>query len=122
MQIGIDERHRTRTRRRGGLAAALALLAVLAVSVGASGGGTVRGKLVRAGANGAPAARVRVTIAQGQQRSAPAYSASDGMFSLPNVPAGAYRLEVWTDPKAPLTYAITVSSAPYTDIAPITVP
>jgi hypothetical protein len=80
----------------------------------------VRGRLERVGSDGAkyPAPYLAVSVSNQQFRSARAYSGSDGMFFLYNVPPGSYQLQV-SMPKHQLIYSITVSSQQYFDIAPI---
>ena len=101
------------------IAAMVATAHLLAASV-------VRGRFVRVGPYGYyPAAGVAVTVyALSSQigRSAVSYSGADGMYYIPNVPGGQYKLEVWaTNP--PLVYDIVVyDQQAYTDIAPIVVP
>ena len=98
---------------------------VLAVTQTASAA-ILRGRLQRRGPNGAisPAPGIAVTVYnQARGRSVASYTGADGMYYL-NIPAGSYRLEVWTsrDPRvAPTAYAITVVE-PNTDIPPIFVP
>lgn len=89
--------------------------------------GTVRGQLFRVAPNGAryPATGVPVTISSPSTgRSAPAYSGSDGMYYLFNIPPGGFNLEVWVwGPSAqPLVFGMQVLNQPVTDIAPIQVP
>jgi len=108
-------------RRAAFLAFALLLLAAAASAA------TVRGRLDRVLPNGAkiPATGVAVTIYnQAIGRSSPTYADRDGMYSLFNLRAGSYYLEVWTSPDPrvrPTVYPITVVE-PYTDIPPIVVP
>lgn len=89
--------------------------------------GTVRGRLDRRDGYGRifPAVYVRVTLSNERQgRSAPAYTGTDGMFYLYNVPPGSYYLEIWPYPnqQQPIVYTIYVSDQPVTDIAPIVIP
>jgi hypothetical protein len=87
---------------------------------------TVRGLLVYADGKGGevPARNIRVTLNHPTLgRSASAYSSfNDGMYYVPNVPPGAYRLEVWIEPEKPIVYEIHVQPTAYTDIAPIRLP
>jgi hypothetical protein len=100
----------------------LFLVAIVAMDIVAAGGSTVRGRLVRRGPSGDyPAAGVEITLfAVGSNlgRSPKAYSGSDGMYYIRNVPSGNYKLELWVA-KKPLSYDITVGRSAYTDIAPI---
>ena len=88
--------------------------------------GTVRGRLDRRDAYGRiyPAVYVRVTLYNDSRgRSAPAYTGTDGMFYLYNVPPGSYYLEIWPYPnQRPIVYTIYVSDQPFTDIAAIQIP
>jgi len=88
--------------------------------------GTVRGRLDRRDSYGRiyPAVYVQVTLfQQGKGRSAPAYTGTDGMYYLYNVPPGTYSLEIWAYPnRPPIVYTIYVSNQQLTDIAPIQVP
>lgn len=89
--------------------------------------GTVRGRLFRvAYGRQYPAPYVAVTLVNPQMgRSKPAYTGTDGMYYLFNVPPGVYQLEIWwsRDPsQAPYRYNISVNAGPYTDIAPIQIP
>jgi hypothetical protein len=83
--------------------------------------GTVRGKLER---RGYAAEHVGVTLYnQREGRSSYAYTGSDGMYYLYNVPPGTYYLEIWIQPdREPLRYEVQVYSQPLTDIAPIVIP
>jgi len=106
-------------------AAFLALALLLFTAAGSAA--TVRGRLDRVLPNGAktPASGVKVTIYnKAIGRSSPSYAGPDGMYSLFNLPAGSYYLEVWISPDPrirPTVYPITVVE-PYTDIPPIVVP
>jgi len=106
------------------LATLLFLLTLVSAELFA-GASTVRGRLVRRGPSGDyPAAGVEVSlyaVSSKIGRSPKAYSGTDGMYYIPNVPPGQYRLELWVD-KQPLTYDIAVRAEEYTDIAPIPVP
>ena len=88
--------------------------------------GTVRGRLDRRDGYGRiyPAVYVRVTLYNDRVgRSAPAYSGTDGMYYLYNVPPGSYLLEIWPYPnQPPIVYTIYVSDQALTDIAPIVIP
>ncbi len=87
---------------------------------------TVRGKLERKGNTGNyPAAYVRVTLAPSNAKSDinSVYTGSDGMYYFRNVPPGTYVLEIWgSQDKAIMGFSIKVSSRPYTDLEPITIP
>jgi hypothetical protein len=102
----------------------LFLVAIVAAELLAGGGSTVRGRLVRQGKAGDyPAAGVEVTLlAVGSNlgRSPKAYSGSDGMYYIRNVPSGKYKLELWVG-KTPLTFDIAVDRSEYTDVAPIVI-
>jgi hypothetical protein len=88
--------------------------------------GTVRGRLDRRDGYGRvyPAVYVAVTLFQdGRGRSAPAYTGTDGMYYLYNVPPGTYNLEIWAYPnQPPIVYTIYVANQPLTDIKPIQIP
>jgi hypothetical protein len=88
--------------------------------------GTVRGRLDRRDYYGRiyPAVYVRITLYNDRVgRSAPAYTGTDGMYYLYNVPPGYYTLEIWRYPnQRPIVYTIQVSNQPITDIAPIQIP
>lgn len=88
--------------------------------------GTVRGRLDRRDGYGRtyPAVYVAVTLYNERLgRSAPAYSGTDGMYYIYNVPPGTYYLEIWPYPnQRPIVYTIYVSNQPVTDIAPIQIP
>ena len=103
-----------------GLRTSVCVLVVL--TAGLANAATVRGRLIH-GSNGYPAAGVAVTVYnQGVGRSSPAYTGTDGMYYLYNVPPGYYYLEVWIYPGgAPIVYQIQVAE-PYTDIPPTGVP
>lgn len=85
---------------------------------------TVRGQLYRLVYNTRyPAPYIAVTLVNPTMgRSSPAYTDTNGMYYLFNVPPGSYTLEIWwsRDPsQPPLRYNIIVNNNPYTDIAPI---
>jgi hypothetical protein len=88
--------------------------------------GTVRGRLDRRDGYGRiyPAVYVPITLYNERLgRSAPAYSGTDGMYYIYNVPPGTYYLEIWPYPnQRPIVYTIYVSNQPVTDIAPIQIP
>jgi len=87
----------------------------------AANAATVRGQLVF-GSSGAPAPYVSVRLnAAGKGPSEFAYSGSDGKYYLRNVPAGAYRLEVWRGGKIVLTVAVSVQD-PVADLPIARVP
>ena len=86
---------------------------------------TVRGMLFRRDGYGRAYAApyVPVTLENGiRGRSSVAYSGTDGMYYLYNVPPGDYYLQIWLNPNEPLVYRITVANGPYTDIAQIQIP
>jgi hypothetical protein len=78
---------------------------------------TVRGKVVYAdGVTAYP--NVAVTLQNSAGRSGTAYTGSDGMFYLEQIPAGEYTMEVKTA-KETKTLKISVQPQPYTDVAPV---
>jgi hypothetical protein len=91
---------------------ALGLTSAAALAASASG------KLIHA--NGTPAPGITVTLANNQGRSAPARSDSSGSYTLSNIPAGRYYLEVWVDPRSPQTYPVTITE-PSTSLPQVTV-
>lgn len=114
-----------RTRSRS-VRLALVGAALLTLAQTLFAASTVRGRLLRQGPGGQyPAAGVQVTVyAVGSRlgRSAPAYSGSDGMYYLYNIPGGAYQLDIWMSQRQHLTYNISVRNDGFTDIAPIVIP
>lgn len=82
---------------------------------------TVRGMLEdHTGKTPLPAAGVMVTL-ENQNSTLPAVrSGKDGLYYISNVPAGSYTLKVWTDPKNPLSFPVTVTGT-LTDIHPVIV-
>ena len=59
-----------------------------------------------------PAPGIAVTVwstSSTMGRSNPAYSDATGFWSLYNIPAGTYVLEVWVTPTKPWTFPITVN-------------
>jgi hypothetical protein len=102
--------------------AGLVLILLLSVSVYLQAA-TVRGRLVRNSPQGQfPAAGIAVTVwCEQLGRSAASYSLRDGMYYIPNVPAGYYQIEVWIGPQNALRFPIQVSE-PNSDIPPIIVP
>jgi hypothetical protein len=91
----------------------------LALAAAAAHAATANGKVVHA--NGTPAQGITITLANNQGRSNPAQSDSNGAFTLSNVPAGRYYLEVWVDPKSPQTYPVTITE-PNTSLPQVKVP
>lgn len=88
---------------------------------------TVRGQLYRRAPNG------QAYVAQGLAvrlnhpaygPSAFAYSGSDGMYYLQNVPPGQFILEVWltSRPEDVLRFNVSVDGRPMVDVPPIQVP
>jgi hypothetical protein len=105
--------------RRASLLRMLLCCAALAAASTAARAASVRGQVLRQ--NGQPLAGVTVTISDHKSyRSVPAHSGNDGMYYLFNIPAGQYFLEVWTNPKTPTVYQVTVSE-PNTDMPRVTV-
>ncbi len=99
-------------------------LLVLGMFGDAAFAATVRGRLDRRGPYGFyPAAGVAVTVNNPQMgRSSPAYTGTDGMYYLFNIPPGNYTLEIWPYPQTgPLLFPVTVND-PGTDVPPILVP
>ena len=97
-----------------------ALIVLTGVAIGAGGGSTVRGRLVRP--DNYPAAGIEITLANREiGRSPRSFSGTDGMYYIRNVPPGNYQLELWVG-KSPMTYNVSVGGGEYTDIAPIVVP
>lgn len=98
---------------------ALVCILVLALVAAAAHAATASGKVVHA--NGSPAPGITVTLANDQGRSAPAQSDSSGSYTLTNIPAGRYYLEVWVNPRSPRTYQVTITE-PNTPLPQVTVP
>lgn len=104
----------------------LTLIAAIVATANLFAASVVRGRLVRRGPYGDyPAAGVGVSVfalSSGIGRSAMAYSGGDGMYYIPNVPGGQYKLEIWVS-NPPWAYDIVVDDRQaYTDIAPIVIP
>src|SRR5262245_6437416 len=100
-------------------------IAFVLLFAGLADAGTIRGRLVHRSTQGDyPAKGIPVTAFRSEKgKSSPAYSGTDGMYYLYNLPAGTYTLQVWVYPNsAPLTFTITVDDEAFTDIAPIIVP
>ena len=106
----------------------IALVVSFTVVMSAEGSaGNVRGLLLRRNPQGSyPVAGIAVTVyAQQIGRSRAAYSGSDGMYYLYNIPGGAYYLEIWAHGygNPPIVFQIFVNDRQqFTDIAPVTVP
>lgn len=103
----------------------LTLLAISSAALAQSGSvtqvATVRGMLEDHEAKTPqPAPGVLVTL-ETQNYTLPAvHSGKDGLYYIPNVAPGTYTLKVWTDPKNPLSFPVTVHGT-LTDIAPVIV-
>jgi hypothetical protein len=103
-------------------------LASLCIAARASAGveqSTVRGKIDRrTPSKVAPAQYIRVTLYREdtKEKMPEAYTGSDGIYYIRNVPPGTYILQVWlsTD-KLYKSYRINVEAAPYTDIQTISI-
>lgn len=82
---------------------------------------TIRGRLIHQ--NGYPAGGLAVTVYNSSTgRSSPAYTGTDGMYYIYNVPAGPYYLEVWIYPgRPPVVYQVQIGE-PYTDLPQVGVP
>jgi hypothetical protein len=107
------------------LLSSLLLFLLLFVAQASAYAGTVRGVLLRRDGSGNQYAAPYIKVSLNNEergRSALAYSGTDGMYYLYNVPAGDYLLEIWLTPTKPLRYKISVSDQPYTDIAQIFIP
>ncbi len=97
----------------------IATLLLTLLVAAAANAATVRGKIIRA--DGSVARGAAVTLDHPQRgRSATAYSDAEGMFYLPNVPAGDYTMEVQT-PNDKAAFRITVLNQEYSDVAPVKV-
>lgn len=82
---------------------------------------TVRGMLEdNTGKKPAPASGFLVTVESKNYTSPAVRSGKDGLYYIPNVAPGNYTLKVWTDPKTPLSFPITVKGQ-LTDIPPVIV-
>jgi hypothetical protein len=105
-----------------GLALKFAFLALFSLVATASAyATTVRGMLVRP--DRSAAAYLAVTIwNQAQGRSSYAYTGTDGMYYIYNVPPGTYVLEIWLNNNNAIRYTIQVPNQPMFDISPIVVP
>jgi hypothetical protein len=92
------------TRRLVGLVLVLLIFSAFTYA------GTVRGRLDRRDGYGRiyPAVYVPITLYNERLgRSAPAYSGTDGMYYIYNVPPGTYYLEIWPYPyQRPIVYSI----------------
>jgi len=110
--------------RKSILTSLLLFLVVLGAQASAYAG-TVRGMLFRRDGYGRSYAAPYVGVSLYNQqigRSSLAYTGSDGMYYLYNVPPGKYNLEIWLTPNRPISYTINVTNGAYTDIAPIEIP
>jgi hypothetical protein len=96
--------------------ACMAALAGAAVALHAA---AVNGRLVHA--NGSAASGITVTLSNERGRSAPVQSDGSGAYTLPNIPAGQYNLEVWVNPRSPQTEQVTITE-PATSVPRVTVP
>lgn len=95
--------------------------AVFAQSISASHTAVVRGKLEERTAKILqPAAGVLVTLENHNYTSPAVHSGKDGLYYISNIAPGAYTLKVWTNPKRPLSFPVTVHGT-LTDIAPVIV-
>jgi len=102
-------------------------MAVLVSTTPISAASIVRGQLFRLGPEGQrfPASSIAVRLVnQNRGPSGFAYTGSDGMYYLYNIPADNYTLEVWLsqDPNRRLKVNVRVDDRPYTDVAPMEVP
>jgi len=93
--------------RRAPLTRLFVCLAATALASVAAHAASASGKLIHA--NGSPAAGVTVTLSNERGRSAPAHSDSNGSYTLNNIPAGQYYLEVWVNPRTPQTVQVTIT-------------
>ena len=103
----------------------LCLFFLLLVAQASVYAGTVRGKLVRQDGSGKSYAAAYVKVRLNNRKigqSSFAYSGTDGMYYLYNVPPGEYTLEIWLGSDKRRTYTIRVLDQSYTDIAPISIP
>ena len=95
------------------------LAALLVLLASAAQAATVRGKVTYA--DGKPCAGAAVTVINGSnQSSTEAYSDSQGMYYLPDVPPGRYTLNVKTS-RGTKSVPITVAAAEYSDAPAVTV-
>ena len=113
-------------KRRTQVVIGLVIVAALAGAAHLFAASVVRGRLVRKGPYGEyPAGGVGVTVYALNSRigrSPMSYSGTDGMYYIPNVPGGRYKLEIWISSR-PRTFDISVNDRQaYTDIAPIVIP
>jgi hypothetical protein len=85
---------------------------------------TVRGMLedtTGKGAKPVPAPGLVVTVENQNYTSPAVKTGKDGLYYIPNVAPGSYILKVWTNPKSPLTFPVTIKGS-LTDIPPVVVP
>jgi Carboxypeptidase regulatory-like domain len=71
--------------------------------------------------NNTPAIGIAVTLSNIKGRSAPVQSDRSGSYTLYNIPAGVYNLEVWVNRNSPQTFKVTVRE-PNTSVGTQTVP
>jgi hypothetical protein len=101
------------------------ILLLVTALMGIAEAANIRGRLYRQTRGGTfPAQGIPVTVfAPNIGRSAYAYSGSDGMYYLYNIPDGNYTLEIWVYPNSPpLTFQIRAAGGGFSDIGPIRVP
>jgi hypothetical protein len=112
--------------RPGRIAILIMAFLLLMVFAESSDAAVVEGKLQRQDSQGnvTPASGISVTVSDAKgQRSVAAASNSEGLYYIPNVTPGTYRLEIWAKPKAPpMTFEIQVGAEPATSVAPINIP
>jgi hypothetical protein len=116
---------RSGKRIRKSIYSSLLLFLFVFIAQASAYASTVRGMLFRRDGYGTAYAApyVGVSLYNSQQgRSSLAYSGTDGMYYLYNVPPGDYSLQIWLAPNRPVVYTIRVLNVPYVDIAPIQIP
>jgi hypothetical protein len=98
----------------------VALAAAFAQSSAAPQVSFVRGMLEGNTTAKTPAPGVLVTVESNNYTSPAVKSGKDGLYYIPNLTPGNYTLQVWADPKSPLSFPITVKGS-LTDVPPVIV-
>lgn len=91
----------------------------LELACAAAQAASAHGRLLHA--NNAPAAGVTVTLSNEHGRSAPVQSDGKGNYTLANIPAGRYNLEIWVNPSSPRSYPVMITE-PDTSLPPEKIP
>ena len=97
----------------------ITLLVTLFISTMAQAATTVRGRVLAVDGTPYPSAAVTLQTSSGAKLPT-VYTGGDGMFYVPNVAPGAYKMNVRTS-RSEASFSVNAQSQAYSDVAPVNV-